>query len=334
MRDEIKVLASEVIVAVKSYVEDALKPVTAKFIEIELRLLQWPKPEKGEKGESGINGFNGMSAYDMAAAAGFKGDVKAWLDSLRGPRGTDGLMGPEGKSGADGKSGEKGETGKDGKDGINGKDGKDGIDGKDGKPGDRGEMGKNGADGRDGKDGRDAKDGRDGKDGEPGRDALAITPLDGIDHGKSYPRGTWACYRGGTFCAIRATDPFPETLGPTTLAIAGWTCAMDGIWDEIEEHIEDGRRIEKVTIWASGKVRKVSRIGRSVIYRGIYKPDVEYTRGDQVTWGGSQWHCTAEVTREMPKESGDWVLAVKHGAPGKAARVESGDAPASVVKLK
>lgn len=324
-------LVKELYQSVEGYVRKAFDAISSRVSALEAQIKALPLPEKGEKGEPGIDGRNGMSAYDMAAAAGFKGDVNAWFDSLKGAHGQDGLPGRDGKDGAEGPIGK---SGVDGKDGINGKDGKDGIDGKDGKPGERGEVGKNGADGRDGKDGRDAKDGRDGKDGEPGRDALATVPLDGIDHGKSYPRGTWACFRGGTFCAVRATDPIPETLGPNTLASAGWTCAMDGVWDEIEEHIEDGRRIEKVTIWASGKMRKATRIGRSVIYRGIYKPDVEYTRGDQVTWGGSQWHCTAEVTRELPRESADWVLAVKHGAPGKPARVESSDGPASVVKLK
>ena len=54
-----------------------------------------------------------------------------------------------------------------------------------------------------------------------------------------------------------------------------------------------------------------------------------------VTWGGSQWHCMAELTKERPGGgSPDWVLAVKQGDPGKPGKIESGDRPAGVVKLK
>jgi hypothetical protein len=110
---------------------------------------------------------------------------------------------------------------------------------------------------------------------------------------------------------------------------------MDGVYDEVEDYLDDGRRIEKTIIWASGRTKKVTRVGRSVLYRGVYKPDVEYRCGDQVTWGGSQWHCMAELTKERPGGgSPDWVLAVKQGDPGKPGKIESGDRPAGVVKLK
>jgi len=320
-------LVEELYKSVEGYVRKAFDALALRVSGLEAQIKALPAPAKGEKGDPGPEGIQGKAGAE--GKDGRDADMTVVMTAIENEIARSVSTIPIPKDGKDGNPGEAG------KDGINGKDGKDGIDGKDGKPGDRGEHGKDGADGRDGKDGRDAKDGRDGKDGEPGRDALAIMPLDGIDHGKSYPRGTWACFRGGTFCAVRATDPFPETLGPTTLATAGWACAMDGVWDEIEEHLEDGRRIEKVTIWASGKVRKATRIGRSVIYRGLYKSDVEYTKGDQVTWNGSQWYCAADKTNAAPGHgSPDWVLAVKHGEPGKSARVESSNAPASVVKLK
>jgi hypothetical protein len=248
-------------------------------------------------------------------------------------------------------------NGKDGAPGKDGVDGKDGSDGKDGAPGPKGEDGRSidvaevhrlisdlvskaiaaipvPKDGKDGRDGRDGKDGA-GKDGEPGRDALQIVPSVGIDCARGYPRGTWATYRGGTFFAARQTDPFTEPVSERTLAEAGWACAMDAVWDELEEYLDEGRRIEKTTFWASGRSRKTTRIGRSVLYRGVWKQGTEYRAGDQVTSGGSTWHCQAETTQERPGGGcPDWVLAVKQGEPGRAAKVESGDRASGPVRLR
>jgi hypothetical protein len=197
-----------------------------------------------------------------------------------------------------------------------------------------GRNGTDGKDGRDGRDGKDARESKDGKDGDPGRDAPHVVPLVGIDPARSYPRGTWANYRGGMFFTVRASDPFAEPVSERTLADAGWACAFDGIYDEIEEYQDEGRRIEKTTVWASGRTKKITRIGRSVLYRGVYRPDVEYRCGDQVTWGGSQWHCQVEATKERPGGgSPDWVLAVKQGDPGKAAKIESTNKPVGQIKL-
>lgn len=56
----------------------------------------------GAKGADGVGkaGADGKSAYDLAVQEGFKGDLKAWLDSLKGQPGKDAV----GKPGADGKS--------------------------------------------------------------------------------------------------------------------------------------------------------------------------------------------------------------------------------------
>lgn len=175
---------------------------------------------------------------------------------------------------------------------------------------------------------------RDGRDGEPGRDALDLDVVD-LDPKRSYQRGTWACYRGGTFRAVRQTEPFEEPIGDETLARSGWRCMFDGIYDEVEEYLDEGRHIEKVTVWSSGRTKKVTRIGRSSIYRGVFKLGSEYRKGDEVTWGGSTWHCLAESSKEQPGAgSPEWVLAVKQGERGKSARIESSDAPRSVVRIK
>ena len=56
----------------------------------------------GKDGSDGVGepGADGKSAYDLAVQEGFKGDLKAWLDSLKGQPGKDAT----GKPGADGKS--------------------------------------------------------------------------------------------------------------------------------------------------------------------------------------------------------------------------------------
>lgn len=100
--------------------------------------------KNGADGQPGKDGKDGKSAYDLAVQEGFKGDLKAWLASLKGQPGKDAT----GKPGADGKSayqiwldrGNKGDeqeflnslkgaTGAPGKDGIGapGRDGKRGT---------------------------------------------------------------------------------------------------------------------------------------------------------------------------------------------------------------
>lgn len=56
-------------------------------------------------------GKDGKSAYELAVSQGFVGDLKAWLNSLKGE---------PGKAGADGKNGQDGQPGKNGKNGLNG----------------------------------------------------------------------------------------------------------------------------------------------------------------------------------------------------------------------
>lgn len=55
------------------------------------------------------------------------------------------------------------------------------------------------------------------------------------------------------------------------------------------------------------------------IYRGVFREDGEYRRGDLVTWAGSMWHCD-EPTGAKPRDGEKgWTLAVKAGRPGKDA---------------
>jgi len=54
-----------------------------------------------------------------------------------------------------------------------------------------------------------------------------------------------------------------------------------------------------------------------MLYRGVYKDDHAYERGDTVTWGGSLWHCDAETTEKPGEGSKAWTLCAKKGRDGK-----------------
>lgn len=111
----------------------------------------------GKDGSDGKPGADGKSAYELAVAQGFKGDLTSWLESLHGPQG---LPGADGKQGP---SGQPGQPGKDGKDGqsayqiavTNGFSGSEtdwlaSLKGHDGHDGAQGPAGKDGAPGSNG----------------------------------------------------------------------------------------------------------------------------------------------------------------------------------------
>jgi hypothetical protein len=197
-----------------------------------------------------------------------------------------------------------------GKDGSNGKDGRDGVDGKDGAPGSRGESGEKGSNGKDGRDGRD---GRDGDHGPPGRDALEVEPLNGMDEGASYQRGTWVAHRGGLFRAFRSTDPVIDK----DYNAAGWQLIFAGIADQAATLQRDGRTVLLSLELSDGRsiVSKVKTFAQ--IHRGIYRRGVAYEQGDTVTWNGSCWHANQATDEEPGGEAKDWSLVTRKGRDGK-----------------
>lgn len=63
--------------------------------------------KNGADGQAGKDGKDGKSAYELAVSQGFVGDLKSWLNSLKGEQGSagkDGKNGQDGQPGADGKS--------------------------------------------------------------------------------------------------------------------------------------------------------------------------------------------------------------------------------------
>jgi hypothetical protein len=56
-----------------------------------------------------------------------------------------------------------------------------------------------------------------------------------------------------------------------------------------------------------------------MLYRGIYRSEGKYQRGDVTTTGGSLWHCEIDDPKIGPSANGksDWKLIVKEGNRGK-----------------
>lgn len=148
------------------------------------------------------------------------------------------------------------------------------------------------------------------KDGEPGRDALAVDVLPGIEESKSYPRGTQAQYRGGEIRAIRNTDPITDGLDK-----AGWTAIRNGIAQESEEVLDEGRTIKRKTVYTDGREFVREWKTSIVIYRGVWR-EGEFQRGDVATWSGCSWHCEKPTT-DKPGTSDAWKMMVKSGRDGK-----------------
>lgn len=87
----------------------------------------------GPTGPAGADGVDGDSAFDLAVAEGFMGDLEAWLESLIGPAGPTGDTGPEGPTGPMGATGPEGPEGPQGETGETGPTGATGAAGADGR---------------------------------------------------------------------------------------------------------------------------------------------------------------------------------------------------------
>lgn len=161
------------------------------------------------------------------------------------------------------------------------------------------------------------RDGDVGKSGAHGRDALEIQPMPGIDESRSYAEGVCARYRGGMIRADRQTDP----VVAGDIIKAGWSVILEGIADEGEEVLDEGRVVVRTTTYTSGRVFAREHTSSKLVFRGIWAPG-DYRKGDLVSRGGSMWHCEAGATAENAPgaASTHWKLIVKAGSPGRDGR--------------
>lgn len=91
-----------------------------------------------------------------------------------------------------------------------------------------------------------------------------------------------------------------------------------GFDDLTVEH--DGERTVTLRFAQGDRVKEYLLTFPVPIYRGVYQPERGYDRGDQVTFGGSQWHCN-EATSDKPGDgSPAWTLSVKRGRDGRSVK--------------
>lgn len=180
---------------------------------------------------------------------------------------------------------------------------KDGKDGADGQPGADGKPGEPGKDGKDGLNGKDGVDGQDGAAGTDGKNAPEIDIMLSINEKNSYPKGLFAKHKGGLWVSRRQTS-----------GMDGWECIIDGI-DKVSFQKTGERDFACLIAKSSGEVIKSEFGVPMMIYRGIHKEGLVYSKGDCTTWGGSLWHCD-EANNERPGEGKGWTLCAKRGRDG------------------
>lgn len=71
--------------------------------------------------------------------------------------------------------------------------------------------------------------------------------------------------------------------------------------------------IEEVEAVVERKVADLNVRTFADIYRGVYVPNIDYTRGSLVTWDGSLWLAQTETTQKPGDKNADWKLVVKKG---------------------
>lgn len=179
----------------------------------------------------------------------------------------------------------EGPPGKDGRDGIDGKDGAPGIDGKDGAPGAAGRDGVDGLPGVDGSPGDRGLDGPPGKDGRDGRDGQA---------------------------GLNGKDGEPGRDGAD---------GKDGLgFDDM--HVEDFADHFEIR-FVQGERSKIFPLrkppSRSLVdsYRGIWRDEISYSKGDCVTHGGSLHLAHDDSVGAKPGTSPAWQCIVKRGNDGR-----------------
>jgi hypothetical protein len=175
-------------------------------------------------------------------------------------------------------------------------------------PPEKGERGEKGDPGNDGAPGRDGKDGCGVKDLLIDRDGRLVATL---DDGRMKELGSVIGKDGSAGRdGINGKDGAPGRDG------------QDGVgFDDMNiETREDAIYM----VWEKGDVVKEARLPLP-LYRGVFKEDTGYYKGNTVTWGGSAWIAEVDAPKGKPDapESG-WRLAVKKGRDAKDNVVKTG----------
>jgi hypothetical protein len=127
--------------------------------------------------------------------------------------------------------------------------------------------------------------------------------------------------------ALKAKEPqpgrdgLPGAPGPAGRDGRDGAAGADGLgFDDLQLEFDGERRVTfKLVDGERVKVLPTVVISCQ-IYRGVYRPETSYERGDTVSFGGSIW-CSKTDTCEKPGNGcKDWQLACKHGRDGRDGR--------------
>lgn len=135
-----------------------------------------------------------------------------------------------------------------------------------------------------------------------GLDAVQINIHPMMEEGKSYPSGVYIRHKGGL---VRTTA-------------TGYDVIINGVDSETETTLEDGRTIERTTIYTDGTKFVRQHKFAVMMHRGTWVQKT-YDRGDCVMRDNCSWCCMAETTETMPGTSKDWQLIARKGDRGKDA---------------
>lgn len=141
--------------------------------------------------------------------------------------------------------------------------------------------------------------------------------LEEIDISKSYPPNTFARYKSGLVKSVEDTIPLcsveqDEGTPFDKIDKCGWVCIVSGC-DGVDYEFDEEQRCLKVKTFYTDITLEHNLDIPVVLDRGVYNEEVEYKKGDAVSYQGSLWICRSSSTKSRPSTSNDWRLSVKRG---------------------
>ena len=91
----------------------------------------------------------------------------------------------------------------------------------------------------------------------------------------------------------------------------------DGLGFDDLQVTYDGERKFTFRFVRGEKVKEFDFTVPMAIYREVFKEGTAYVTGDQVSFGGSIWHCLEPTTAKPGQGNPKWRLACKHGRDGR-----------------
>jgi hypothetical protein len=112
-------------------------------------------------------------------------------------------------------------------------------------------------------------------------------------------------------------DGLPGVPGPAGRDGAAGNDGADGLGFDDLQVTYDGQRKFTFRFIRGEKVKEFDFNVPIAIYREVFKEGTAYVTGDQVSFGGSIWHCLEPTITKPGQGNPKWRLASKHGRDGR-----------------